>query len=140
MLGSGIGSMVSVFHSKGYDPHFTLVEKDKVVLQWAMELFEMKQYIDIEPVCNDALAYMEQSTGKFDLVFIDVFHSRVVPDFVTSERFLELCKYSLMPGGHLAINYIINYKPDWDDVKQLFTRMFPDHEEIDLGMNRILIV
>ena len=140
MLGSGIGSMVRVLHSKGYNPHFTLVEKDKVVLQWAMELFDAQQVAGIEPVCNDASAYMELSTEKYDLIFIDVFNSRVVPDFVTTERFLELCRYSLMPGGHLAVNYIINYKPDWDNVKQLFTRMFPDHKEVALEMNRILIV
>jgi len=64
----------------------------------------------------------------------------VVPDFVTTERFLDLCYYSLMPGGHLAMNYIINYKPDWDKVKQLLTKMYPEHHEIDLGMNRVLIV
>ena len=140
MLGSGIGSMVRVLRSNGFDPRCTLVEKDKVVLQWAMELFEWERYNNIEPVCNDAQVFMEQNTGKFDLIFIDIFNSRVVPDFVTTERFLDLCHYSLMPGGHLAVNYIINYKPDWDKVKQLFTRIFPDHHEIDLGMNRVLIV
>jgi len=140
MLGSGIGSMVRVLHSKGFDPRCTLVEKDKVVLQWAMELFEGERNSNIEPVCSDAQAYMEQNTGKYDLIFIDIFDSRVVPDFVTTERFLDLCYYSLMPGGHLAMNYIINYKPDWDKVKQLLTKMYPEHHEIDLGMNRVLIV
>ena len=140
MLGSGIGSMVRVLHARGYDPDFTIVEKDKVVLQWAMELFESEQITNIEPLCNDALVYMEQCTGKYDLIFVDIFNSRVVPDFVTSERFLELCHYNLMPGGHLAVNYIINYKPDWENVKQLFTEMYPGHVELNLGINRIFIV
>ena len=140
MLGSGIGSMVNVLHSKGYNPHFTLVEKDKVVLQWAMELFEPEEHTSIEPVCIDALAYMEQNTEKYDLIFVDIFNSREVPDFVTSERFLDLCRYSLMPEGHFAVNYIINYKPDWDNVKQLFTKLFPEHHEIAIDINRILVV
>lgn len=140
VLGAGIGSMIYVLKARGHNPHFTLVEKDKVVLQWAMELFEQEQELRIEPVCNDALAFMEQHTGKYDLIFVDIFNSRVVPDFVTTERFLDLCAYSLMPGGHFAVNYIINYKPDWENVKGIFTRLFPGHREVDLGINRILIV
>ncbi len=140
ILGGGIGSMVRVLKDKVYDPHYTIVEKDKVVLQWAMELFEQEKSLRIEPVCNDAQVFMEQNTGKYDLIFVDIFTSRVVPDFVTTERFLDLCQYSLMPGGHFAVNYIINYKPDWENVKQLFTKLFPDHSEIDLGINRILVI
>ena len=140
MLGAGIGSMVRVLHSRGYDPNFTLVEKDKEILQWAIELFDSEQIVNIEPVCSDAQGYMERNTKKYDLIFIDIFNSRVVPDFVATEQFLGLCRDGLLQGGHLAFNYIINYKPDWDKVKQLFTDMFPGHHEVAIGMNRILIV
>ena len=140
MLGGGLGSMVYVLHDNGCKPDFTIVEIDKVVLKWAMELFENNTTAKIEPVCSDAQTYMEQSTAKYDLLFVDVFNSRVVPDFVTSRIFLTQCYNSLAAGGHCAINYIINEQQDWARVKELFTSMFPQHKELNLGVNRVLVV
>ena len=50
-LGTGLGSLPQIMKRRGYQPHFTLVEYDKVVLQWAMELLGDK---NITPVCADA--------------------------------------------------------------------------------------
>jgi spermidine synthase len=140
MLGSGLGSMVQILHNRGFHPLFTLVEKDRVVLQLSMEIFGVKEFIGIAPVWNDALTFMEQNLEKFDFIFVDIFDSRVVPAFVTTEEFLNLCQKNLKPGGHLAVNYMINYKPDWKIVKQLFTDIFVNHKELNLGRNRIFIV
>jgi spermidine synthase len=38
VLGSGLGRIVHVMRTRGYDPRFTLVEKDKTVLGWALEI------------------------------------------------------------------------------------------------------
>ena len=73
ILGTGIGSMVRVLRRNGFVPSCTIVEKDKIVLQWAMELFEGENYKNIEPVCSDAQVYMEQNKQKFDFIFIDIF-------------------------------------------------------------------
>jgi len=140
MLGSGLGSMVQVMHKRGLHPLFTLVEKDNVVLQLSMEIFGTKHFTGIAPVCNDALPFMEQNMEKYDLIFVDIFDSRIVPAFVTTELFLNLCHKNLKPDGRLAINYMINYKPEWKIVKQLFTRIFVNHKELNLGRNRIFIV
>jgi spermidine synthase len=40
VLGAGLCSIVQVMRRKKANPHFTLVEKDKVVLEWAMEFLE----------------------------------------------------------------------------------------------------
>jgi spermidine synthase len=138
ILGSGLGSMVYVLHKNGFYPHFTIVDNDKVVLEWAMEFLD-KGKTDIEPVCSDAMAFMQHNSKKYDLVFIDVFNSRVVPEFVTSTAFLQLCHNSLVPGGHLAFNYIVNDKMRWERVKDDFSLMFPNNKITDLGLNRVLI-
>ncbi len=139
MLGGGLCSMVQVMQQKGYHPHFTVVEKDKVVLQWAMELFSANDGIKIDPVCNDAQVYMQRNTAKYDLVFVDVFNGRIVPVFVCSIPFLQQCRDSIAPKGHLALNYIINDKIEWAVVKNNFAAVFPDYHVIDLGINQILI-
>ena len=140
VLGTGLGSIVRVLHNRGCDPVFTLVENDSTVLQWAEAIFEKEGIGGINPVCEDALKYMEQNTSKFDLIFVDVFIGRKVPAWVTSENFLNLCINSLSTNGHLALNYMINDLSEWNGVKQLFMDLFKNHREIDLGENRILIV
>ena len=140
VLGSGLGSVVYVLRKRGIEPRFTLVEKDKTVLQMALELFAtITPPPQIEPVCADAQNYMAQNTTKYDLVFLDVFSGRVVPDFVTTPAFLALCRDSVGEGGYLAFNYIINNEQEWQNVKQTFASIFPGYRELDLGINRVLI-
>ena len=141
VLGGGLGSMVYVLDHKGYSPAISLVEQDKVVLRMAIDLFAAKKIAaKVEPVCSDALAHMERNKAKYDLVFIDVFNGRVVPDFVTSSAFLMLCKNAMADGGHLAFNYIINDDQEWETTKQTFASIFPEYKEIAIAVNRILIV
>lgn len=139
MLGTGLASIVRVIRSKGFQPHYTLVENDKTVLKWALELLEHETAQKTEPVCNDAKAFMEQNTKKYDLVFIDIFNGRVVPEFVTTAHFLGLCRNSLSSGGRIAFNYIVNSDSDWEKVKKMFTDMFPGGYVKNKDINRILI-
>jgi spermidine synthase len=139
LLGSGLGSMVRILHRRGCYPHFTLVENDKVVLQWAMEFLDAGTAAKTTPVCSDAMAFMANNTAKYDLVFIDVFMGRVVPLFVFTPAFLTMCKDSLNAGGHVAFNYIINNDREWEKVLQVFTLIFSDHKVVNKGVNRILI-
>ena len=141
VLGGGLASMVYVLRGKGFDPAFTIVEKDKVVLRLAMELFEATNtQASITPVCTDAQAFMEQNKASYDLVFIDVFMGRVVPAFVTTAEFLSWCKAGLSPHGRLAFNYIINDEQEWEKVQQVFALIFPEHKVLDHGINRIFVV
>jgi spermidine synthase len=138
VLGAGLGSMVRIMHSKGQYPHFTLVEHDKVVLQWALEFLEA-DHTKIKPVCNSAQAFMNNNKATYDLVFIDIFNGRSVPEFVTTKAFLQLCQKSVKPGGYLIFNYIIENKHQWQDVKETFSSIFPNSHILDLGLNQVLI-
>ena len=139
VLGAGLGSMVRVVRHRGCNPGFTLVEKDKVVLQWAMEFFEADSSALITPVCSDAQDFMAHNTIKYDFIFIDIFDGRTVPAFVTTQQFLEQCRESLSPGCHVAFNYIINHAKEWEKVKTLFASVFPKHEVLSKDINRILV-
>ena len=140
VLGTGLGSMVLAMRHKGYDPHFTLVDNDKVVLKWAIEFLDNKNVSSIDPICMDAGDFMEQNTKKYDLVFIDIFEGRSVPGFVSNVIFFEKCRDALTVEGHLAFNYIINDQDKWEGVKNICTLVFPGHRVINIGINRIVIV
>jgi spermidine synthase len=138
VLGTGLGSIVNVLDSKGAYPRFTLVEIDKLVLNWAMEVLSAGKS-EIVPVCSDALIFMERNQAEYDLVFIDIFNGRIVPEFATDIPFLTQCRSALAPGGRLVLNYIINDQRKWDIVSKQFAEVFPVHQVLNNGINRILI-
>jgi spermidine synthase len=139
VLGAGLGSIVHVMRARGYAPRFTLVEKDKTVLRWAREILDKADTPNLEHVCLDAQSFMAQNQRRYDLIFVDVFQGRAVPDFVTAQPFLMQCRDSLSPGGHLALNYVEVDQPKWDRALGLIARVFPGCQIVSKNDNRILI-
>jgi len=131
--------MVHVIRQKGYSPFITIVEIDKVVLRWAMEFFDEDDISKIKTVCADAKDFMASNAAKYDLIFMDVFNGRVVPEFVFDTNFLRLCREGLADRGRLAFNYIINDGRQWEKVKNNFSEIFPGYHILNLGVNQILI-
>ena len=138
-LGTGVGSLVRVIAANGYQPQYTLVELDKVVLGWAIELLGEYKSLSINPVCMDAQLFMERNKALYDFIFIDIFNGRVVPPFVTQLEFLNQCKQSLKPGGRVAFNYIMNDPLEWEATIACFSTVYPDNIIIDLGVNKVLV-
>lgn len=139
ILGVGLGSLVEVLHRKGYRLRYTLVELDNTILKMAMEHLGDKQGITLDPFCENAEKFVAESESLFDLVFIDIFHGRVVPPFVTTTEFLTACKNRLAPGGRLVMNYIENDPTAWKGTMETFRVIFPGARIIYHNINRIFI-
>jgi len=139
VLGAGLGSIVRVMHARGYTPRYTLVERDRTVLRWALETLGESDSLKLEPVCRDAESFMAQNERKYDLIFVDVFKGRAVPDFVTAPHFLMQCRDSLSLGGRLALNYIEVDKRTWERVRRVVVGVFPACQLVSKDDNRILI-
>jgi spermidine synthase len=142
VLGVGLGSIVRVMQSRGVHPEFTLVEQDRTVLRWAMETLtwrNAKQTERLEPICQDAEAFMAENRRTFDLIFVDVFKGRKVPSFVTSRAFLLRCRDSLASGGRLALNYLVDDEHKWEKVWQLLEDVFSSGQVLGFRDNRIFI-
>lgn len=138
VLGTGLGSAVQVMTKMGFSPDFTLVEYDNTVLKWAMEV--MPPYAGaIKPICTNAQHFMLTNTDKYDLLVLDIFISRVVPAFATTEEFLTQCRNSINAGGKFIFNYIIQEKEEWHRVDAILRGVFPKCYCIDDGINRIII-
>lgn len=139
VLGTGLGSAVHIIHKWGYSPDITMVEKDGLVLQWAMEVLPGGYRGNISPVCTDALHFMAVNTGHFDIVIADIFISRTVPPFVTTKEFLQRCHDSVTPGGYFILNYIVQHNDEWLPVDAAIRSVFSKCYCIDDGLNRIVI-
>ena len=139
VLGGGLGSAVQVLDSFGFRPSCTLIDCDRIVLDWSVELMRPHLRPRVTVVCKDAEEYVDKETELYDLVIVDVFTGRIVPGFVTSQKFLENCRRRLLPGGHIVINYIINSKQDWTSAAQNIDAVFPNNKKPEHGINEVII-
>lgn len=139
LLGAGIGSVIGLMNRKGYAPQFTLVDVDQVILNWAVEANSPKNVGKLHPVCESAELFLAHNNAKFDLIFVDVFIGRVVPEFVMQESFLSRCRQALDEGGMIGLNYIVNDDDDWYRDSATFMSVFPEAELISFDMNRVFV-
>ena len=139
VLGSGMGSIMQVMNANGCVAHYTLVEKDRLILKWAMEFAPKVGENRILPVCDDAGAFMRSNSTTYDFIFIDIFYGRDVPDFVVSPEFLMQCRSALKSGGRLALNYIADDPQRWAEVETVFAALYPGYAVLGVNVNKILI-
>lgn len=155
ILGAGLGSIVQVMRARGLHPQYTLVEKDKAVLRWTRQILSTdesqgaragrpKQELDHddeyeESLLDDAETFMARNQRTFDLVFVDVFAGREVPDFVTTPTFLDRCRSALSPGGRVALNYLEVSQDGWNRLREVFGDIFPGYHVISRNDNRVLL-
>jgi trans-aconitate methyltransferase len=137
VLGAGLGSVVRVLQARGCDPRFTLVDKDRTILDWAREILGDGPKLGF--VAQDAESFVGRDEDQYDLVFVDIFKGRTVPEFATSPLFLRRCRARLSPGGRLALNYMEIHKPRWRKVQDAFSLVFPGAELVARKDNGILI-
>lgn len=138
VLGTGLGSVVDIVSAKGYKPHYTLVEYDKTVLKWALEQHShLSEYIT--PVHADAKTYIADNKKQYDIVIVDVFNSRTVPEFVTTISFLAHCREAVKEGGYFVQNYIVEDEKKWKAADATFRSVFPTSICTDDGLNRVII-
>ena len=138
VLGVGLGSAVMMLGRRRIYPEVTLVDHDQTSLEWAIELFDQETQRRVFPVCTDADSYMRQNKEKYDLVIVDIFDERVVPDFVMKPEFLQECRNSIARGGNVVINYIENKAGDWENVQQAINAVFPGNKVEQFGINKVV--
>lgn len=138
VLGAGLGSALSVLeHLQLKVPQTTMVDIDPevVILGAKLTPHEHAQWI-----CDDVKNFVEQDLNLYDVIVLDVFQDRVVPQFVCSEPFLKRCASLLSPQGVLVFNYIINNESDWHRLQDILSGSFETLRIIPIRINRILLL
>lgn len=139
VLGTGIASAVRIIESFDAHPQYTLIEYDKTVLQWALELLPEGLHSRVTPIHANAQDYMQENDKQYSLVITDIFESRLVPRFVMETEFFELCRRSIRPGGYWVLNYILQPDDNWEKIHRHIGGVFPDNDVIVDGVNRIVV-
>lgn len=139
VLGAGLCSAVPIFYKAGCTAKFTLVEQNETILQWAAEYVLETCGVPYEPVCEDARQFVARNTAQFDFIFTDVFVGRYVPLFVSSPAFIDGLRHALAPGGHMALNYIVNDAVVWQQLHAYWRATFAEGDVVEKRENRILL-
>ena len=139
ILGGGMGSLIDVFKRNGVHPDVTIVEYDKVILGLLADYTLSRYEGKARTYYDDVRTFMSHNTEKYDLVFIDIFMGRIVPDFVVQPVFLNSCKMALQNKGTMCLNYIINDELQWLEDKEVILGVLNNANIVSFGTNRLFI-
>ena len=138
VLGAGLGSVISVLeHLKLPVPETILVDIDPAVIALGQQL---QPHPRVRWLCADAEEYTREPSPVYDLLVLDIFQDREVPQFVQRTAFLERCAAMLAPEGVLIFNYIINDEADWELLQEKLRPIFTPIEIIPIQINRVLLL
>ena len=105
ILGLGTGSIIQILEQKfRRNLNYDVVEIDPVVAT----LFEKYKNGYINTTCNiyiaDAFQYLKSNHKKYDLICMDIFCDKTVPEIFESEEFLLNLKNALDDAGLMLYN------------------------------------
>lgn len=136
VLGSGLGSAVQILDHMKCNAVFDLVDNDEQILKLADDLLKRD---DVHFILSDANEFVKNTNNTYDLIVVDVFSERTVPMFITTTEFIQQCRRALNPGGTFVVNFMLNNKQDEERLLQLKEALSPYVNEVELGINRVLI-
>lgn len=137
MLGTGLAAGVHLLHQYGLRPRYTLVDVDESILQIARHL--LPPHTAAQLICADAYAYLQQQTRRYDLLIVDIFLGRQVPEYVRTPAFFAHCRAALASQGILILNYIRNDPDQFLELQAMIYAAFPHTEMIEFGLNHVFV-
>ena len=141
VLGGGLGSAVAILHKLKLPIHSTLVEIDPQIINWGKDIIEAETKYPCHWINADVQQFVSQHNATYDLIVLDVFQDRIVPQFVSNTSFLQQCKALMSDDKSVLIfNYIINNEENWKEALQNIQNVFTIEHTINIGINRIMML
>ena len=143
VLGMGGGSVLHSLRKRfNHKGAITAVEIDPVIVDIAINEFQIKTLDDIEIICTNGLQYIKESPATYDLIILDIFMDRTVPEELFYEENWERLHKCLNNKGTVLFNAGILVKDD-SAIRKLQKQCKPhfDFERYDRvqGTNLLLI-
>lgn len=124
VLGFGSGSVASILQEEqGIVCAITAVEKDPVVIELGHTYFDIDRFKHLKLICDDALSFVQNDHGSYDLIVVDLFIDLDVPPGFYDEKFLFALHRLLKENGFLYFNSIPYSAALEDQVNVLEQRM-----------------
>lgn len=105
VLGLGAGSVVHTLRKDfGFHGHITGVDVDPVIIDLANAEYRVGEDRNVRMVCDDALGFLKDTGLQFDLIIIDLFVDKDVPQLVFDPAFRHGIQSHLTGKGQFVFN------------------------------------
>lgn len=104
MVGLGGGSQAKFIHRHLPNARLEVVENNPQVIA-LREHFSVPPDGDrLQVVLDDGARFLRGRAGRYDLLLVDAYDARGIPDALATQAFYDDCRRSLAPGGAMATN------------------------------------
>lgn len=146
VLGLGGGTVIQLLTKVYPRAKITAVEIDKKMIDIALKYFRLGELKNLQIVKDDAEHFIKEIVlargvpvkGKFNLIIIDLFSGRHIPEFVGSVKFLHNLQKTMIQDGTLIINYLreLEYQPKSNQLMNLLQKTFYQVQDFTIKCNR----
>lgn len=139
VLGVGGGTVMRILDQRIHKPHITAVDIDASIISIAKKYFGFDSFPFIRFIVDDAKKYINRASAhSYDLVVIDLFIGRIIPEFVRQPSFYQSVQRCLRPQGILLINYLreFDYQKKSDVLRNTLRALFHDVRDFAISNNR----
>lgn len=141
LLGVGAGNVPRILSEMGRYS-ITGVELDPEVIRLGRKYFGLGEMEGLEIVEADAIQFVKEAIGKWDMVIVDLFVDEQVPWGAETESFLQKVAELLAKGGLLFFNRLMHTEALAAETERFTLRMqkiLPGTRYCKAHKNRMLI-
>jgi predicted membrane-bound spermidine synthase len=115
LLGVAGGSVIKTLRNEYQNiGKITGVELDEKTITLANQYFGLSKIKNLEIIINDASEYVKLTSEKYDLIIIDIFQDKIMPDFLFSDSFITNTQQILNDKGIVLFNSITTSSTDYE--------------------------
>ncbi|MBI4062501.1 methyltransferase domain-containing protein [Candidatus Gottesmanbacteria bacterium] len=135
VLGVGGGTVIHLLHKRYPDANITAVDIDPKMIEIGKKYFGLSRVSNVELIIANAKNY--KITHEYDLIIVDLFLGRHIPDFVSSQSFLKQLRSKVV-----IINYLreLEYKEKSQKLEDLLETIFPVVKNYQIAHNSFYFV
>ena len=141
ILGTAGGTVIWKLHTSFPKALMTGVEIDSTMIDIGKKYFSLATIKQLQLIEADAKVFVQSEIKKkhrYDLVVVDMSFGRVIPDFVTTPKFIHQIQQLIQPTGATVINYLreLEYQSLSDTFKSRLQKEFVTLREHCIYRNR----
>ena len=141
ILGVAGGTVIHILSRLFPKAQMIGVDIDSVMIEIGKRYFGLSGIPHLSLVTADANAYIHKSQKKFDLIIVDVYVARDLPDFLRERKFLRAIRTRLASGGYVLINYLRDgeYGEKVKELEKNLTHVFDEVHYTNYLNNRFFL-
>lgn len=144
VLGVAGGTVVHLLREIFPDAKITGVDIDKAMIEIGNKYFGLSSIKNLNLINDDAFKYAKKTANQktyFDLVVVDLFLGRKIPEFVLDQSFLKVLKTLLDSNGVLVINYLreLEYGQKSEELSKALGKVFAAISDAKIKRNRFFM-